>query len=231
LQRPKSALAARSAARSAALWCDEGCPKIDNVRWYFGDKPNQGVSEWKPSIDDETFIVELQPCRPVPEGATGGYLLRIGPLVGYYPKNNRRETEMCTVSVLKDIRLLILLHRVLSDGGWDAPDFCAISRPLEYIPKFLWTTRVMAHLHPWLSTERYDVKLLPIVQGSAGILFKCLEQATQEMNIPNIRRKNLYKKLHLDSIHTLHSLVPHGQQWNIERQKPTSEARGRIRGK
>jgi hypothetical protein len=47
-----------------------------------------------------------------------------------------------------------------------------------------------------LAAEGYDVMLLPVVLGSAGTPFKCLERATKEMDIPNARRKKLYRKLH-----------------------------------
>jgi hypothetical protein len=80
-----------------------------------------------------------------------------------------------------------------------------------------------------LATEEYDVVLLPVVLGSAGALFKCLERATKEKDIPNARKKNLYSKLHLHSIHSLQNLV--SQRRYLERQKPTSESRGRIRGR
>jgi len=86
-----------------------------------------------------------------------------------------------------------------------------------------------AELCNLLATEGYDVLLLPIVLESAGTLFKCLERATTEMDIPNARKRKLYSKLHLHSIHTLQNLV--SQRRYLERQKPTSEARGRIRGR
>jgi hypothetical protein len=56
-------------------------------------------------------------------------------------------------------------------------------------------------------------KLLPkflgpiTVLGSAGTLFKCLDRATKELDIPNARKKKLYSKLHLHSIHSLQNLV------------------------
>jgi hypothetical protein len=49
--------------------------------------------------------------------------------------------------------------------------------------------------------------LLPIVLGSAGTLLKCLDCATKDMDIPNARKKKLYSKLHLHSIHNLQNLV------------------------
>jgi len=66
---------------------------------------------------------------------------------------------------------------------------------------------------------------------SWGVLghFKCIDRATTEMDIPNARKRELYSKLHLHSIHTLQNLV--FQRRYLERQKPTSEARGRIRGR
>jgi hypothetical protein len=51
--------------------------------------------------------------------------------------------------------------------------------------------------------------LLPIILGSARTLFKCLDRATKEMDIPNARKKKLYRKLHLElpSIYSLQDLV------------------------
>jgi hypothetical protein len=80
-----------------------------------------------------------------------------------------------------------------------------------------------------LAAEGYDVMLLPIVLGSAGTHFRSLDCATKEMDIPNARKKKLYSKLHLHSIHSLKILV--SQRRYLERQKPTAEARGRIRGR
>jgi hypothetical protein len=80
-----------------------------------------------------------------------------------------------------------------------------------------------------LAAEGYDVILLPIVLGSAGTLFKCLDRATKEMDIPNARKKKLYSKLLLHSIHSLQNLVSHRRY--LVGQKPTAEARGRIRGR
>jgi hypothetical protein len=86
-----------------------------------------------------------------------------------------------------------------------------------------------AELCKLLAAEGYDVTLLPIVLGSAGTLFKCLDRVTKEMDIPNARKKKLYSKLHLHSIHSLQGLV--SQRRYLERQKPTAEARGGIRGR
>jgi hypothetical protein len=86
-----------------------------------------------------------------------------------------------------------------------------------------------AELCRLLAAEGCDVMLLPVVLGSAGTLFKCLDRATEEMDIPKAKRKKLYSKLHLHSIHSLQSLV--SQRRYLERQKPTAEARGRIRGR
>jgi hypothetical protein len=42
-----------------------------------------------------------------------------------------------------------------------------------------------------LAVKGYQVVLLPAFLGSAGTLYKCLERATQEMDIPNAREKKL----------------------------------------
>jgi hypothetical protein len=86
-----------------------------------------------------------------------------------------------------------------------------------------------AGLSKSLAAEGYDdVMLLPNVLGSASTLLKCLDRATKEMDIPNARKKELYSKLHLHSIHSLQNLV--SQRRYLERQKPTA-ARRRIKGR
>jgi len=58
-----------------------------------------------------------------------------------------------------------------------------------------------------LTHKGYEVIILPIVLGSAGSLFQCLERATKELDILSTQKDKLYSKLHLHSIHTLHKLV------------------------
>jgi hypothetical protein len=103
------------------------------------------------------------------------------------------------------------------------------SSDTRYMDKVTEKKQQHAELCKLLSVEGYDVKLLPVVLGSAGTLIKCLEQAAKKMDIPHARRKKLYSKLHLHSIHTIQNLV--SQRRFLERQPPTSEARGRIRGR
>jgi hypothetical protein len=59
--------------------------------------------------------------------------------------------------------------------------------------------------------------------------FKYLDWATKVMDIPNARKKKLYSKLHLQGLHNLQNLV--SQRRYLEGQKPTAEARERIRGR
>jgi hypothetical protein len=86
-----------------------------------------------------------------------------------------------------------------------------------------------AELCKLLASEGYAVMLLLVVLRRAGTLSKCLDRATKDMDIPSARKKKLYSKLHLHSIHSLQNLV--SQRRYLERQKPTAEARGRIRGR
>jgi hypothetical protein len=52
--------------------------------------------------------------------------------------------------------------------------------------------------------------LLPIVLGSAGTLFKCLDRATKEMDIPNARKKN-YTASSTYTVYTVYkTLCPNG---------------------
>jgi hypothetical protein len=99
----------------------------------------------------------------------------------------------------------------------------------QYKDKVMEKKEQHAELCKLLAAEEYDVMLLPIVLGIAGTLFKCLDRATKEMDIPNARKKKLYSKLHIHSIHSLQNLV--SQPRYLERLKPTAEARGRIRGR
>jgi hypothetical protein len=46
-----------------------------------------------------------------------------------------------------------------------------------------------AEVRKLLAAEGYDVMLLPVVLGSAGTLFKCLDRATKEMDISNARKR------------------------------------------
>jgi len=50
-----------------------------------------------------------------------------------------------------------------------------------------------------LAHEGYEVIFLPIVLGSAGTLFQCLERATKELGILSTQKNKLYSKLHLHS--------------------------------
>jgi hypothetical protein len=96
------------------------------------------------------------------------------------------------------------------------------SSDTRYMDKVMEKKEQHAELCKLLAAEGYDVTLLPIVLGSAGTLFKCLDRAPKEMDIPNARKKKLYSKLHLHSIHSLQNLV--SQRRYLERQKPSAEA-------
>jgi hypothetical protein len=71
------------------------------------------------------------------------------------------------------------------------------SSDIRYMDKVMEEKEQHAELCKLLAAEGYDVVLLPIVLGSAVALFKCLDRATKEMDIPNARKKKLYSKLHL----------------------------------
>jgi hypothetical protein len=94
----------------------------------------------------------------------------------------------------------------------------------RYKDKVMEKKEQYAELSKLLAAEGYDVMLLPIVLGSAGTLFKCLDCATKEMDIPNARKKKSYSKLHLQSRCSLQDLV--SQRRYLERQKLTAKARG-----
>jgi hypothetical protein len=80
-----------------------------------------------------------------------------------------------------------------------------------------------------LATEGYDVVLLPVVLESAGTLSNALNEQQKKWTSPLPEKKKLHSKLHLHSIHSLQNLV--SQRRYLKRQKPTSESRGRIRGR
>jgi hypothetical protein len=103
------------------------------------------------------------------------------------------------------------------------------SSDTRYMDKVAEKKQQHAELRRLLTTEGYNVVLLPIVLGSAGMLFKCLERAATEIGNPTARKKKLYSKLHLHSIHTLQNLV--SQRRFLERQKSSTEPRGRIKGR
>jgi hypothetical protein len=80
-----------------------------------------------------------------------------------------------------------------------------------------------AELYKLLATEGYDVVLFPVVLGSSGKLFKCLERAIKD--IPKARKKKLCSKLHLHSIHSLQNL--RSQRPYLERQKANIIIKGK----
>jgi hypothetical protein len=81
------------------------------------------------------------------------------------------------------------------------------SSDTRYMNKVTEKKEQHAELCKLLAAEGYEVMLLPVVLGSAGTLFKCLDRAKKEMDIPNARKKKLYSKLHLHSTHSLQNLV------------------------
>jgi hypothetical protein len=102
------------------------------------------------------------------------------------------------------------------------------SSDIRRMDKFTEKKEQHAELCKLLAAEVHAVMLLPVVLGSAGTLLKCHDRTTKEMDIPNARKKKLYSKLHLHSIYSLQNLV--SQRRYLERQSPTAEARGKIRG-
>jgi len=76
-----------------------------------------------------------------------------------------------------------------------------------------------------LAAEGYDMMLLSVVLGSAGILFKCLDRATKVMEFPDARKKKLYSKLHLHSLHTLQNFCPDDDTWTGKSQ-PQKQGEG-----
>jgi hypothetical protein len=64
-----------------------------------------------------------------------------------------------------------------------------------------------AELCKMLAAEGYDVALHPVVLGSAGTLFNCLDRATKELDLSNAGNKKSYSELRLHSKHSLQNLV------------------------
>jgi hypothetical protein len=64
-----------------------------------------------------------------------------------------------------------------------------------------------------LAAEGYDVMLLPIVLGSAGTLFKCLDRATKEMDIPNARNRNITASSTYTVYTVYKTLCPNDDTW------------------
>jgi len=108
-----------------------------------------------------------------------------------------------TWNVLFDVRRLITLTFVIivTQGiAWQ--DMCYIST-LPTLPELGYSsdTRFMdkvterrhqhAELCNLLATEGYAVMLIPIVLGIAGLLPKCLDRATKEMDSPNPRKRKV----------------------------------------
>jgi hypothetical protein len=101
----------------------------------------------------------------------------------------------------------------------------------RYMNKVTGKKEQHADLYKLLVAERYSVKLLPALLESAGPLFLftiCLGRAATKMDIPNTRKKKLYSKLHLHSIHSLQNLVSQ-RRYPQRQQQSTSAVRGRIK--
>jgi hypothetical protein len=65
--------------------------------------------------------------------------------------------------------------------------------------------------------EGYDLMLLPVVLGSAGTLFKCLDRATKEMDIPNARKT--YTASFTYTVYTVYkTLCPNDDTWKDKSQ-------------
>jgi hypothetical protein len=81
------------------------------------------------------------------------------------------------------------------------------SSDTRYMDKVIEKGEQHPELRKKLAVEGYDVLLLPVVLGSAGTIWKCLDRATKEMDTPTAKKIKLYSKLHLHSIHSLQNLV------------------------
>jgi hypothetical protein len=83
--------------------------------------------------------------------------------------------------------------------------------------------------------ELWGVVQVGELQRSTEILLAChvIRFVSQVGTVtplhPTLKNRELYSRLHLHSIHSLQKLV--SQRRYLERQKPTAEARGKIRGR
>jgi hypothetical protein len=80
------------------------------------------------------------------------------------------------------------------------------SSDTRYMDKVIEKIEQHAELCKLLAVKGYDVMLLPVVLGSAGTPFKCLDRAAKEMNIPNGGKKETTKS-HLHNLHILQNLL------------------------
>jgi hypothetical protein len=118
------------------------------------------------------------------------------------------------------------------------------SSDTRYMDKVIEKPEQLAELCNMLAVEGYDVVLLPVILKSAGIFFKCLDRATKEWSFPMPKRN--YTASYIFTAYTVYNtLCPNDDLWKefhpVEsswgilekkiRQKPSSEARGRIRGR
>jgi hypothetical protein len=87
------------------------------------------------------------------------------------------------------------------------------SSDTRYMDKVTEKNGQYAELCKLLAAEGYDVVLLPVVLASAGTLFKCLERATNEMDIPNARKRN-YTASYIFTAYTVcRTLCPNADTW------------------
>jgi hypothetical protein len=92
------------------------------------------------------------------------------------------------------------------------------SSDTSYMDKVMEKKEQHAELCKLLAAEWYDVMLLPIVLGSAGTLFKCLDRATKEIDIPNTTKRN-YTASSTYTVYTVDkTLCPNGDTWKDKSQ-------------
>jgi hypothetical protein len=92
------------------------------------------------------------------------------------------------------------------------------SSDTRYMDKVIEKKEQHAELCRLFAAEGYDVMLLPVVLGSAGTLFKCLDRATKEMDIPNAR-KRIYTASSTYTVYTVYkTLCPNGDTWKDKSQ-------------
>jgi hypothetical protein len=92
---------------------------------------------------------------------------------------------------------LMFPPRQMADPGWRIE--LEYSSDTRYMDKVIEKTIQLVKLCKMVAAEEYDVMLLPIVLESAGTF------PTEEIDISNARRKNLYSKVHLHSVRSIHS--------------------------
>ena len=89
----------------------------------------------------------------------------------------------------------------------------------RYTDKVLEKTQQHAQLRSLLESEGFEGVIQSVILGTSGGIFLSQGQILDELGVEKSRRDKLNRKLHLHSIHTMHSLIQLRRQKEAKMQK------------